>query len=252
MPGVRIETADRVMVVTLDRASKKNAITDEMYGEIAAALVHAADDDEVRVVVLAGDGPDFCAGNDISMFTDSAAGGQDVATSNVGPFLTALSTFPKPIVAIVTGRAIGVGATMLLHCDLVYVASDAHLILPFVDLGLVPETGSAWLLPQRIGHVRAFALLALGERLSGVAAVNLGLANVALPTAELVPAAMAAARTLADKSASALSATKRLMRDAGAIEAALAADRKALLIQLAKPEAAAAFAAFAARKNASA
>jgi enoyl-CoA hydratase/carnithine racemase len=251
MPGVRIETADGVMAVTLDRASKKNAITDEMYGEIAGALTQAAADDEVRVVVLAGDGPDFCAGNDISMFADSA-GSQDIATSNVGPFLSALSTFPKPIVAIVTGRAIGVGATMLLHCDLVYVATDAQLILPFVNLGLTPEAGSAWLLPQRIGHVRAFALMALGERLSGEAAASLGLANVVLPTAELVPAAMAAARTLAGKSPSALAATKRLMRDAGAIEAALAADRKALLIQLAKPEAAAAFAAFAARKNASA
>lgn len=252
MPGVRIETADRVMVVTLDRASKKNAITDEMYGEIAGALNRATIDDEVRVVVLAGEGPDFCAGNDISMFADSAAGGPDIATSNVRPFLTALSTFPKPIVAIVTGRAIGVGATMLLHCDLVYVASDAQLILPFVDLGLTPEAGSAWLLPQRIGHVRAFALMALGERLSGMAAASLGLANAALPLADLVPAAMAAARTLADKSPSALSATKRLMRDAGAIETALAADREALLIQLARPEAAAAFAAFATRKNASA
>jgi enoyl-CoA hydratase/carnithine racemase len=251
MPGVRIEIADGVMVVTLDRASKKNALTDEMYGEIAGALTQAADDDEVRVVVLAGEGPDFCAGNDISMFADYS-GNQHIATSNLGPNLSALSTFPKPIVAIVTGRAIGGGATMLLHCDLVSVATDAQLILPFVNLGLTPEAGSAWLLPQRIGHVRAFALMALGERLSGEAAASLGLANVALPTAELVSAAMAAARTLAGKSPSALAATKRLMRDAGAIEAALAADREALLIQLAKPEAAAAFAAFAARKNASA
>ncbi len=248
MVGVRIDTADRVMVVTLDRASKKNAITDEMYGEIAAALNRAAGEDEVRVVVLAGDGPDFCAGNDISMFADS--GSQDIAASNVGPFLSALSTFPKPIVAIVTGRAIGVGATMLLHCDLVYVASDAQLILPFIDLGLTPEAGSAWLLPQRIGHVRAFALMALGERLSGAAAASLGLANAALPAAEVAPAAMAAARTLVGKSPAALAATKRLMRDAGAIEAALAADREALLIQLASPEAAAAFAAFAARRSA--
>jgi enoyl-CoA hydratase/carnithine racemase len=223
-----------------------------MYGEIAGALTQAAGDDEVRVVVLAGDGPDFCAGNDISMFADSAAGGPDVATSNVGPFLTALSTFPKPLVAAVTGRAIGVGATMLLHCDLVYVASDAQLILPFINLGLVPEAGSARLLPQRIGHVRAFALMALGGRLSGAEAASLGLANTALPMAEVAPAAMAAARTLAEKSPSALAATKRLMRDAGAIEAALAEDRQALLIQLAKPEAVAAFAAFAARKSASA
>ena len=250
MADVRIETADRVMVITLDRASKKNAITDQIYGEIAGALSHAAANDEVRVVVLAGEGPDFCAGNDISMFTDSAAGGPDVATSNVEPFLTALSTFPKPLVAIVTGRAIGVGATMLLHCDLVYVATDAQLILPFINLGLTPEAGSAWLLPQRIGHIRAFALMALGERLSGTAAASLGLANAALPTAELVPVAMTAARTLAERSPSALAATKRLMRDAGAIEAALAADRQALLTQLATPEAAAAFAAFAARRNA--
>jgi enoyl-CoA hydratase/carnithine racemase len=237
------------MIITLDRAIKKNAITDEMYGEIAGALAHAAVDEEARVVVLVGDGPDFCAGNDISMLADTAAGTQDIATSNVGRFLTALSTFPKPLVAIVTGRAIGVGATMLLHCDLVYVASDAQLILPFVNLGLVPEAGSAWLLPQRIGHVRAFALMALGERLSGADAAKLGLANVALPTAELTPAAMEAARTLASKSPSALAATKRLMRDAHAIEAAIAADRKALLLQLARPEAAAAFSAFATRKS---
>jgi enoyl-CoA hydratase/carnithine racemase len=199
MPDVRIETSDRVMVVTLDRAIKKNAITDEMYGDIAGALTDAAADDEVRVVVLAADGPDFCAGNDISMLAGNAAGTQDIATSNVGRFLTALSTFPKPLVAIVTVRAIGVGTTMLLHCDLVYVATDAQLILPFVNLGLAPEAGSAWLLPQRIGHVRAFALMALGERLSGVAAASLGLANVALPTAEIGPAAMEAARGLAAK-----------------------------------------------------
>ena len=247
MAGVRIETADRVMVVTLDRASKKNAITDEMYGEIAGALVQAATNDAVRVVVLAGDGPDFCAGNDISMLADPSA---DIAASNVARFLAALSTFPKPLVAIVTGRAIGVGATLLLHCDLVFMATDAQLILPFVNLGLTPEAGSAWLLPRRIGHVRAFALLALGERLSGSAAASLGLANAALPASEVGPAAMAAARTIAEKSPSALSATKRLMRDAAAIEAALAADREALLTQLASPEAAAAFAAFAARRNA--
>jgi len=250
MGDVRVETADRVMVITLDRASKKNAITDAMYGEIAAALVHAAGDDEIRVAVLAGDGADFCAGNDISMFADSAAGKGDIATSNVGPFLSALSTFPKPLVAIVSGRAIGVGVTMLLHCDLVYVATDARLTLPFVDLGLVPEAGSAWLLPQRIGHARAFALIALGERLSGTDAAALGLANLALPTTDLAPAAMAAARTLAGKPPSALAATKKLMRDAAAIEAAMAADREAFLAQLATPEAAAAFAAFAARKSA--
>jgi len=139
--------------------------------------------------------------------------------------------------------------TMLLHCDLVYVASDAQLILPFVDLGLVPEAGSAWLLPQRIGHARAFALMALGERLSGTEAAALGLANRALPAADLASVALAAARTLANKPPSALAATKKLMRDSAAIEAAMVADRGAFLTQLATPEAAAAFAAFAARKS---
>ena len=250
MGDIRIEAGDRVMVITLDRASKKNAITDEMYGEIAAALARAAGDDEIRVAVLAGDGPDFCAGNDISMFADSASGKHDISASNVDPFLNALSTFPKPLVAIVRGRAIGVGVTLLLHCDLVYVASDAQLILPFVDLGLVPEAGSAWLLPQRIGHARAFALIALGERLSGTDAAALGLANAALPTDDVAQVAMAAARRLAGKSPSALAATKKLMRDASAIAAAMARDREAFLAQLAAPEAAAAFAAFAVRKNA--
>jgi enoyl-CoA hydratase/carnithine racemase len=251
MGDIRIEAADRVMVITLDRASKKNAITDEMYGEIAAALTRAAGDEEIRVAVLAGDGPDFCAGNDISMFADSASGKQDISQSNVDPFLRAISTFPKPLVAIVRGRAIGVGVTLLLHCDLVYVASDAQLVLPFVDLGLVPEAGSAWLLPQRVGHARAFALIALGERLSGTDAAALGLANAALPSDEVAQFAMAAARTLAGKPPSALAATKKLMRDASAIEAAMAKDREAFLAQLATPEAAAAFAAFAARKSAS-
>jgi len=251
MSDIRIEAADRVMVITLDRASKKNAITDEMYGEIAAALTRAAGDDEIRVAVLEGEGPDFCAGNDISMFADSTSGKRDISASNVGPFLSALSTFPKPLVAIVRGRAIGVGVTLLLHCDLVYVASDAQLILPFVDLGLVPEAGSAWLLPQRIGHARAFALIALGERLSGTDAAALGLANVALPSDDVAQFAMAAARALAGKPPSALAATKKLMRDASAIEAAMAMDREAFLAQLATPEAAAAFTAFAARKNTS-
>ena len=249
MGDVRVEIADQVLLITLDRPGKKNAITDAMYGEIAAAFQRAADDETVRVVVLAGEGPDFCAGNDISMFADSAAGKQDIAASNLGAFLGAISTFPKPLVAMVSGRAIGVGVTMLLHCDLVYVASDAQLILPFVDLGLVPEAGSAWLLPQRIGHARAFALMALGERLSGTEAAALGLANRALPAADLASVAMAAARTLASKPPSALAATKKLMRDSAAIEAAMVADRGAFLTQLATPEAAAAFAAFAARKS---
>ncbi|MFA6114686.1 MAG: enoyl-CoA hydratase-related protein [Sphingomonas sp.] len=249
MGDIRIEIADRVMTIILDRAAKKNAITDAMYGDIAAALTGAADDPAIGAILIRGEGADFCAGNDISMFAASASGESDIAKSNVGPFLRALSTCPKPIVAAVTGRAIGIGVTMLLHCDLVYVAADAQLSTPFIDLGLVPEAASALLIPARIGHVRSFALFALGEKLSGVEAATLGIANKALPAEEVAAAASAAARALAAKPLSAVIATKELMRDAGAIEAALTADRDAFIRQLATPEAAAAFAAFAARKG---
>lgn len=249
MGDIRVELADAVMTVTFDRPAKKNAITDAMYGDIAAALTRARSDPAVHAVVVRGEGADFCAGNDISMFAASASGATDIAASNVGSFLTALSTFPKPLIAAVTGRAIGVGVTMLFHCDLVYVADDAELSTPFIDLGLVPEAASARLIPARIGHVRAFALFALGERMSGVQAAALGIANAALPAAEVDAAARAAACRVASKPSSAMTATKALMRDDAAIAAALVADRDAFLRQLATPDAAAAFAAFAARKR---
>lgn len=247
MTEIGIETMDGVMRLTLQRPEKKNAITDAMYGTIAETLNGAAADAAVRCVVLSGAGPDFCAGNDIGMFKDATP--DDIVNSNVDPFLTALSTFPKPLVAAVTGRAIGVGVTMLLHCDLVYAAEDAQLVLPFVNLGLVPEAGSGLLLPMRIGHVRAFELFALGDPVTGAEAARIGLANAALPAGEVLQAAMAAAERLAAKSPSSLAATKALMRDPATIAAAIAADRDAFLRQLQSPEAAAAFAAFAARKG---
>jgi enoyl-CoA hydratase/carnithine racemase len=249
MPDVRIEESSHLMVVTLDRASHKNAITDAMYGDIAAALTRARADPQVHAVLLTAEGPDFCAGNDIQMFLDATTGEKDIFDSNVEHFLTALSTFPKPLIAAVRGNAIGVGVTMLLHCDLIYVAEDARLKLPFIDLGLVPEAGSARLLPALVGHPRAFAIFALGEAFSGRTAVELGLANSALPQHEVVAAALAAAQSLVRKSPAALAATKALMRDAPAIQAALAADRAAFLERLASPEAAAALAAFVNRRR---
>ena len=249
MSDMLIETEDGVTTIAFNRPEKKNAITEAMYGAVADALNAAAADDAIRAVILTGEGPDFTAGNDISTFAAVAAGQTDLRESNVQRFLTAISTFPKPAIAAVTGRAIGVGVTMLLHCDLVYVAEDAALAMPFIDLGVVPEAGSSRLLPARIGHVRAFALFALGEPLSGADAVTLGIANAALPANEVRRAAEAAARTLATKPASSLIATKRLMRDAEAIKTAIRADDEAFLKQLSSPEAAAAFAAFAARKK---
>lgn len=248
MSDIIVEVSDRVMSITLNRAEKKNAITNAMYGDIAAALGRASASSDVNVVLINGAGADFCAGNDIGMFAEASSKGGDLSGSHVRAFLIALSTLAKPIVAAVQGRAIGIGVTMLLHCDLVYVAEDAQLRTPFIDLGLVPEAGSARLLPARIGHVRSFALFALNETLSGVRAAEWGVANAALPAHQVQDAARAAAQALATKPPAAVAATKRLMRDAPAIAEALAEDHSAFIERLASPEAAAAFAAFAARK----
>jgi len=248
MADIRIDTADGIATITLTRPEKKNSITDPMYAALADAVDAFAIDPAVRVALIAGEGPDFCAGNDISMFAAAAGGDPAVSMANVRRFLAAISTFPKPLVAAVTGRAIGIGTTMLLHCDLVYLAEDTALLMPFVDLGLVPEAGSSRLLPARIGHARAFALFALGEPVSGADAVVLGLGNAALPAAEVLPAALAAARKLTAKPSAALIATKALMRDADGTRAAIDTDTAAFVERLTSPEAAAAFAAFAARK----
>jgi len=250
MADIRIEMDEGVATLTLARPDKMNAITDAMYGAMADALAEMGQDPAVRVALITGEGENFCAGNDISMFAAAATGDPAAALSNVGRFIEAISLFPKPLVAAVLGRAIGIGTTMLLHCDLVYLAEDATLATPFVDLGLVPEAGSSRLLPERIGHVRAFAMFGLGEPVGGSQAVALGLANAALPAVEVLLTARAAATRLASKPLGALIATKALMRDKGTIGAAIAADTAAFVDRLSSPEAAAAFAAFAARKKA--
>jgi enoyl-CoA hydratase/carnithine racemase len=249
MADIRIDQADGIATLTLARPDKMNAITDAMYAALADALNGFADDAAVTVVLITGEGPDFCAGNDISMFAAAAGGDPAKSMANVGRFLDAISIFPKPLVAAVTGRAIGIGMTMLLHCDLVYLAEDAALVTPFVDLGLVPEAGSTRLLPARIGHTRAFQLFGLGEPLSGKDAVAIGLGNAALPVDEVLRTAQGAARKLAAKPGAALVATKALMRDADAIRSAIDADTAAFVDRLGSPEAAAAFAAFAARRG---
>jgi enoyl-CoA hydratase/carnithine racemase len=243
---VRVAIADQVMTITLDRARKKNAMTDAMYSVIAANLRRAQEDPDIHVALLTANGADFCAGNDINVLM--GVHGLDAPASNAEAFLTALSTFSKPLIAAVQGMAIGIGATLLLHCDVVFAAPDTQLKMPFVDLGLVPEAGSARLLPAIVGHPRAFSLFAFGFPLSGAAAADLGLVSHLVPREQLAAAALEAAQALARKPPAALAATKALMRDPAAIRAALAADRAALLERLASPEAAAALARFTARK----
>ncbi len=248
-PQVRIETASGLLAITLARPEKKNALTKQMYQALVRALEQASADPSVHVVVLDAEGPDFCAGNDIADFAAHASAGQALESSDVFQFVRALAVFDKPLVAAVRGRAVGIGTTMLLHCDLVYVADDARFSTPFVDLALVPEAASSLLLPARIGHVRAFALFALGESLDGADALACGLANAALPADQVSPRALAAAQRLAAKPALALQATKKLMRDHERMLTVIGSEAREFAQRLVSAEAQAIFQAFMSRRG---
>jgi enoyl-CoA hydratase/carnithine racemase len=207
-----------------------------MYRDMAAALSEADRDPAVAALVLEGAGADFCAGNDIATLRALACGEIGLGDLHTNEFLVALGSFGKPLLAGVTGRAIGVGATMLLHCDIVIVAHDAHLSFPFADMGLVPEAGSAYLLPARIGYARAYALLCLSEPVSGQDAAAIGLVTASFPAAEVGARVAATAARLAAKSGAALRETKLLMRDREAIAAAMRDDQRAFLARLGDAE----------------
>ncbi len=236
MADLDITHSGAILTIRLNRPAKKNALTDGMYRDIAAALVHADHSAEVAVVVIQAEGPDFCAGNDVAALRDLASGAVSLDDLHTNQFLTALSTFGKPLLAGVTGRAIGVGATLLLHCDVVHAAHDARLSFPFVNMALVPEAGSAWLLPARIGYARAYALLCLGDSISGQDAAAIGLITASFPAERVHEEIGPAAVRLAAKSTGALRATKALMRDQKALGAAMAADQSAFLARLATAE----------------
>ncbi len=224
-----------ILTITFDRPEKKNALTNAMYGAWAEALRDAADDAAIRCVVVTGTGGVFTAGNDIGDFAAIASGDLRHSERHVYDVLRRLAAFPKPLVAAVPGLAVGIGTTMLLHCDLVYLAAGARLSAPFVDLALVPEAASSLLLPQRIGHPRSFALFALGEAMEAEAACACGLANKVVPAGQLHETAMAA--------------TKRLMRDGEAIVARMAAEGAEFERRLKTAEAGEAFRAFAERRK---
>jgi enoyl-CoA hydratase/carnithine racemase len=245
---IRVSIEEGVMRLTFARPDKKNAITNAMYATLGDALTRAESDPAVRVVVFDAEGDAFTAGNDVGDFAAVAAGAMDRSEMKAHVFLSALARAQKPYIAAVQGLAVGVGTTMLMHCDLVYVADDAKLSTPFVNLALVPEAASSWLIPARIGHARAFAMFALGEPVDGRTAAAIGLANLALPAAEVRAKALASARALAQKPIGALRATKQLMRDAGAIEALMAREGEVFGARLRTAEAAEAFRAFAERR----
>lgn len=247
---VQIEKSDGILTLLLNRPEKKNALTDGMYRALADALEASNDDPAVRVILLRGEGDMFTAGNDIADFAATNLGGKATTgePKNVHRFIRNISRAAKPIVAAVQGRAVGVGATMLLHCDQVVLAEDTKLTTPFVGLALVPEASSSLLLTARIGHLRAFSMFALGEAVGAQDALAWGLANKVVPLAELKATAEELAARLAKQPLGALVATKRLMRDAEAIGRRMEDESAEFARRLASPEAAEAFRAFAERR----
>ena len=244
---VKTEITGGVMTLTLQRPEKKNALTGAMYDALSNGLKQAEADGSVRVVLFQGDGDSFTAGNDLADFA-SQARGEGTVDSPAHRFIETISKASKPLVAAVQGNAVGVGTTMLLHCDLVYLADNARLSTPFVNLALVPEAASSLLLPLRIGHARAYAMFALGEPLEAAAALACGLANAVVPQGELRKRAQDAAIALTKRPAGSLSLTKKLMRDHQRIAAQMADESQLFKERLTTPEAREAFAAFAERR----
>jgi enoyl-CoA hydratase/carnithine racemase len=236
-----------VQEIRFNRPAKKNAITNAMYGVMADAITEAEQSDDIRVVLFTAEGDFFSAGNDLMDFA-SQSSGAFAGPREVGRFLDVMIKAKKPIVAAVQGNGVGVGTTMLFHCDLVYIAETAKLTTPFIDLGLVPENASSLTIVARLGYVRAFALLGANEPLLGKDAAAWGVANAALPGAEVEPRARAAAHALAQKPAEALKLTKGLMRDPETLITRMLQEGEIFGERLKSPEAAAAFAAFLGRK----
>ncbi|WP_420146178.1 enoyl-CoA hydratase [Sphingobium sp.] len=204
---IRITEDAGVIEIMIARPDKKNALTGPMYRAMIAALADAMARPGIGAVLIAGQGDDFCAGNDLKDFMAGPEGG--VAAFD---FIQAIAAFPKPLVAAVQGMAVGVGTTMLLHCDLVYAAPDARFVMPFVNLGLVPEAGSSLLAPVIMGHAKAAAMLLLGEPLDADAADRAGFVTAIVPADALLAHARAKAAMLMAKPPQALLATRRLMK----------------------------------------
>ncbi len=245
-PPVNVDLSNGVLTVTFARAEKKNAITQAMYGLLAEATNRARTDDAVRVLLFKAEGDSFSAGNDIADFIAIGAqgGGGQVVDAPVFQFLKALAEMDKPVVAAVRGRAVGIGLTLLLHCDMVVVAEDALLSAPFINLALAPEAASSLLLPLAIGHQRAFEIFALGEPIDGRTALAWGLASRAVPAAEVDAVADGLAAKLVARAPNSLRKTKRLMRDAEALWALMQREGEAFGSQMTSPEAMEAFMAF--------
>jgi len=239
---VRAETSGRVARIELARLDKKNAITTEMYVQLAEALAAADADSEVRAVLLHGAKDCFTAGNDLSDFLKRPPG----AKSPSWRFFEVLPSLQKPIVAAVGGPAIGIGTTLLLHCDLVYATPETRFQLPFVGLGIVPEFGSTYLLPLLAGYQRAAELMLLGQPFTAEKAREVGIVTAVVPQAELLERAGKAAAALAELPPESIRLTKRLMKSAhaAAVKQQIGEEGRIFVERLASPEAKQAMSAF--------
>ncbi|HEX4408991.1 MAG TPA: crotonase/enoyl-CoA hydratase family protein [Xanthobacteraceae bacterium] len=236
-----------VRVIRMNRPEKKNALTQPMYTAMTAALDEAGTNDAIRCIVIAGTPGAFCAGSDIGDFQKRAEGGLEPVT--IG-FLHALARNQKPLVAAVGGIAVGIGTTMLLHCDHVVAATGVAFSTPFIRLGLIPEAASSLLAPQRMGHARAFALLVMGRPLPVEDAKAAGLVNTIVDAAAVDDTAMQAAREIETLPPGAVALARSLMRDnADTVTARIDSEAAHFQDRLKSDEARAAFAAFFARKK---
>jgi enoyl-CoA hydratase/carnithine racemase len=250
---IKIEVEDGVQAIRFLRAEKKNAFTGRMYTAMSEALDAAETNDAIAAHVFIGSGGVFSAGNDINDFlrraetsatSDSKGDGGGIPTPSLG-FIRRLPKVTKPMIAAVDGLAIGIGTTLLLHCDLVYATPAASLRTPFLDLGLIQEAGSSLLAPARLGYPRAFELICLGEPFSAERALQAGLVNAVVPADQLEATALKAARRLAAKPRQALLTARRLLRqgfpDIGAM---IDKEAEAYAVLMRSPEAREAFTAF--------
>jgi len=236
-----------VRTIRMNRPEKKNALTQPMYAEMTRALRDAEGSDTIRCIIFAGSPGAFCAGSDISDFQKRAEGGLKPVTVD---FLHALVRNPKPLLAAVDGLAIGIGTTMLLHCDYVVAASGTTFATPFTKLGLIPEAASSLLGPMRMGHARAFALLVMGRSMMAEEAKAVGLVNTIVDPAALDSAVMQAAREIAGLPPGAVALARKLMRG-NLDDIVQRVDTEAMYFRerLQSDEARTAFAAFLARKK---
>ncbi|MDR3371547.1 enoyl-CoA hydratase [Rhodoferax sp.] len=243
MTDLLIDTTDRVMTITLNRVDKKNSFTTAMYADMADALADAQAEDNIRVVVIQGHETVFSAGNDIADFLKAPPTAMDAP---VFRFLRAISNFPKPVVAAVCGPAVGIGTTLLFHCDLVYAGDNAAFSMPFVNLGVCPEAASSLLAPQRMGYGRAAEALLLGDPFMAEAALEMGLVSRIVPPAEANALAQRQAQRLAAKPFSSVLETKRLMKHSHAseVDQRLIEEAKVFGRMLGEPAAREAFGAF--------